>query len=136
LTLKIEDFLRDRLDEDQKVAEYAMRSTPGYPDDGVWAMDPEYPSDFGCRIEGQGITIYDEGGHDEYQAAHIARHDPASTLVDLQSKREILADYVNVVALGDVLHNPVNSMVTKVMLRQIRHLASVYSDHPDYDQEW
>lgn len=54
-----------------------------------------------CRIEGTGtpgITIYDEGGRDEDQADHIARHDPARVLAEVAAKRAILS-----------LHDPGNT---------------------------
>lgn len=38
-----------------------------------------------------GMIIYDEGGHDEADAAHIAAHDPAWALRDVAAKRAILA---------------------------------------------
>lgn len=70
-------FIEARLAEDEAVA----RAAGGR----VWSVDP----DNACRVEG-GITIYDEGGHNEHQAAHIARKDPARALRQVAVKRQIL----------------------------------------------
>lgn len=56
-------------------------------DDGRW-----HTGEFGdqSRIDGIGITIYDEGGHDEDQARHIAHNDPAHVLRQVAAHRRIL----------------------------------------------
>src|SRR5688500_18090508 len=42
------------------------------------------------RVEGDDLTIYDEGGHSEAHAAHIARWDPARVLAEVAAKRAII----------------------------------------------
>jgi hypothetical protein len=54
------------------------------PDDGVWTQDHG-------TVVGKGIHIYDEGGHDPEQAAHIAAWDPARVLAECAAKRQIIA---------------------------------------------
>lgn len=47
-----------------------------------------------CRVDGSdGMIIYDEGGHDAADAAHIARYDPAWALADIGVKRKLLAEH-------------------------------------------
>jgi sRNA-binding protein len=58
-------------------------------DDGEWRTGSGSASD-ACRVEGIGITIYDEGGHTEEQAAHIAFQDPARALRRVAAHRKIL----------------------------------------------
>ena len=71
-----------------------------------------------------GTVVYDEGSPDEYQARHIARHDPARVLREVEAKRAILA-------LREA--SPVGSPVLTFALC---HLAAVYSGHTDYDPAW
>lgn len=87
-------FITARLDEDDEVAAFAAKTRSGRPG-GNWKVDCD------CmglctnycdarRVEGDNITIYDEGGHGNYQAQHIARHDPARVLVEVAAKRRRL----------------------------------------------
>jgi hypothetical protein len=63
------------------------------------------------------------------QAAHIARHSPARVLLDVEVKRLVIADYLRLDAAGDLLERGVLESV-------LRHLASAYADHPDYNPSW
>jgi hypothetical protein len=85
--------LRAWLDEDERIARLAGA--------GSWHVECDYtPGECppGCkcwhrRIEGDGspgITIYNEGGHDEDQADHITRHDPRWVLAEVSAKRALL----------------------------------------------
>lgn len=134
-------FLNARLDEDEAIARGAA---PGpYPRDadpplGVWLVQ------YGTEITGSGMTIYDEGGHDDAQATHIARHDPARVLREVAAKRAILAehkmhrttDYHNSTIWYCAGCNWINEEDDTLRCDTTLHLASVYSDHPDYRQEW
>ncbi|MGW3545882.1 DUF6221 family protein [Nocardia niigatensis] len=57
-----------------------------------------------------------------YHAEHIARHDPARVLRQCAMMRIALGWY-----LDDDEH---------VMRATIRAIAAIWSDHPDYQQEW
>lgn len=78
--------------------------------DGVWAVrhdgcDEECPDPcpkagqchagycWHCTVEGDSICIYDEGGHDGDQAAHIARHDPQDVTAGCEAKLAILDEH-------------------------------------------
>lgn len=41
-------------------------------------------------VDGADICIYDEGGHDQAQAEHIARHDPRGRIADCEAKLAII----------------------------------------------
>lgn len=84
-------WLRAQLDEDERVALAARKGASGWDGDGVWTTD-DRDSAGQCRIEGDVITIYDEGGHTEAHAKHIALWDPARVLADIDAKRRILAE--------------------------------------------
>lgn len=55
-------------------------------------------------------------------AGHIARHDPARVLREVEAKRRILA-----------LHEELNE---PHLYEAVQHLAAVWSDHPGYRPEW
>ena len=45
------------------------------------------------RVEGDDITVYDEGGHDAGQALHIALHDPQDVIADCEAKLATLDEH-------------------------------------------
>lgn len=51
--------------------------------DGQWTAN-------GCHIEGDSFEIYDEGGHSDEQAAHIAANDPAHVMRTIRVHRKWL----------------------------------------------
>ena len=115
-------FLRDRLDETAAKAEAARGDG-----DGRWHQDDadRYP---GRIVDSKGgIVTFDEGAPDEAQAAHIARHDPARVLAEVETKRRIIARVENHAFLmgRDEIHGDL-----------LRLLALTYADHPDYREEW
>ncbi len=62
------------------------------------------------------VTLDSEGlspSVGEAAGRHIARHDPARVLRECEAKRRIVEGH-----------------------KTLRALASVYSDHPDYDEAW
>lgn len=118
MTPGLTDFLQDRLDEDEAAAK-ACQSPPPWK-----AADHE--SDTWIVTDGGGEPlIYDEGTPSLEEARHIARHDPGRVLREVKAKRAILRAEMDR-ALGGVLG------YSSVLL----DLASIYSDHPDYRQEW
>ncbi|TXS36936.1 hypothetical protein EAO72_26485 [Streptomyces sp. or43] len=69
-----------------------------------------------------------------WRGEHIARHDPARTLREVDAKRVLLADYERFVAerrsmMGGWDSYPEPSPV-------LTAFAAVYADHPDYRPEW
>jgi hypothetical protein len=101
------------------------------------------------RVEGDDICIYDEGGHDEDQAEHIARHDPPRALREVEAKRAIIAAHrpwhdeveppdvrICSVCVSDKDGYPEQWVMDLWPCLPLRALAAVYSDHPDYDEAW
>ena len=111
-------FITARLDEDEAAAKLAAR------EGGTWAQADPGGMDSGSIFSLGGQVVCDVGAPDEYQAAHIARHDPARALREVAFKRAILAQRE---------HGPAGSPVLTNALYQ---LAAVYSDHPDYRPWW
>lgn len=77
------------------------------------------------------------------QAAHIARHDPARVLREVQAKRRVMErhcpgmrtrDYVYCQACPDDRDGFPDVPIDECP--ELRDLAAIYSDHPDYRKEW
>jgi Family of unknown function (DUF6221) len=139
------EFLKARLDEDEKIAGESREWGVRHHDcaDPVWDVC-EQPCEFAkmcaegrcthVAIEGDdGMRIYDEGGHDVVDAAHIARHDPARVLRAVDAKRAVLRLH-----MAEPGQHPdfCGHDLRELPCPTPRLLASEYSDHPDYKQEW
>lgn len=143
--MDIVEFLTARLNENQATAEGAQGSGSG-----KWRTVSHFGEE-ARRVEGETpdeFSIYDEGGHDEHQAAHIARHDPAHVLAEVAAQRRILVRHwdgngcpVCLIEM-DVEEGPDgNGHGYPVMhwtepCETLRDLAAPYADHPDYDPAW
>lgn len=141
-------FLRARLDEDEAAAKAAHL--------GPWDLETEVggfgpvayvlmplPPHKGART---GLTRYIPlGTQDADTAAHIARHDPARVLREVEAHRAILARHAATRGSFQLIC-PVCWTIGRIdgadlegdpwPCVTVRHLAAVYSDHPDYDPEW
>lgn len=105
------EWLRLQLDEDEQLARAAAGPSPG---GGEWMMS-------------------DTGRHPGYtpeQAEHIALHDPARVLREVEAKRRLIGahpelDRCTACAAGESGRCP-----------NLRLLALPYSDRPGYREEW
>ena len=69
---------------------------------------------------------------DEHVADHIARHDPARVLADVESKRrivELARENTQRWEAGETQFLPDDTAC-------VLQLASVFADHPDYQEAW
>lgn len=92
--------LTEALDEAEKQAKAALHHPLGDDDSvfgqrvgtdsGVWVVDEH--DDRQVVSPTDSIFIYNEGGHNEDQAAHIARWDPATVLRLVERDRALLDD--------------------------------------------
>ena len=179
--MDIVEFLRARLDEDEAVARAAVipaHNKPGaykpHPELAEWFYDgdeveyvqtPEmlahkYPDRLYVTMDREGLGPSVEAD----VANHIARHDPARVLREVEAKRRIVDLHANwpvlvqgqpkyemqqMDATGFVSFRATQqtAWLTEREYRErfgveppaapmIRALASVYADHPDYDPEW
>lgn len=122
MTLK--EFLRARLDEDERAARRAKAFKYDRPTDAPWER---------ARLaveQGMGLSS------DE----HIARRDPARTLREVEAKRRIVVLYEEVERNTGTLtarEDRRDARIERVALANvIRLLAAAYADHPDYDEAW
>ncbi len=155
-------FLRARLDEDEMTAMAAGDSHPWV----VWVQpDKGYPqrvTEYGtARLICETYTgPWDNTGlkWPPTVANHIARHDPARVLADVQAKRAILDLHAPVVSTAvavldgtgsrDVEPDTAEEILSREVVclacfgapaapcKTLQHLAAVYADHPDYDEKW
>lgn len=161
MTTDLPTFLLARLAEDEAVARAAVgkyRSESwhlGRYDETVLCFPPSSPEKVAWNLEHNGPERAAEhaewGGFvtDDQTAPHIARHDPARVLAEVAAKRAIVASLdltpcpcqtSSRCVIHDSSAGPPEfareryvDFVTEVALR---HLASVYTDHPDYDERW
>lgn len=137
-------FLHARLDEDELMARAA---TPKVADPrmepGVWEHVGE------TRIEGYLLTIFPGGGHDEADAEHIARHDPARVLAEVEAKRRIVelhgravlragggAQYFATQTVCRSCEPPQQLLGAAWPCETLRLLALPYASHPAFKEEW
>ncbi|WP_128977268.1 DUF6221 family protein [Streptomyces roseicoloratus] len=117
------EFLTARLDEDERTARGVLWDGSG--NELQWSLP------FSATIQvGTELFTTDDGA----VAEHIARHDPARVLAEVDAKRRILADYERFVAerrrmMGGWDSYPEVSPI-------LAALALPYADHPDYDEAW
>ena len=144
--MTLTEFLLARLAEDEAAAKAASAiskwdaeardhvKVPAAP--AIWVTADGYGSGAVERTNGDphdvGIVVYDEGCPNDAEATHIARHDPARVLADVESKRRIVEMF------SGNLHERWDDgfEAEKIGREVLRALAAVYADHPDYQEAW
>lgn len=111
-------FLRERLAEDEQVARKATaRQTGGE----TWTYD-------GTGVQaGSGLTVAQR--QVPVLAEHIARHDPARVLAEIETKRRMIDECERTV---DYDSRGMMSMAEDFL----RLLALPYAEHPEHREEW
>jgi hypothetical protein len=122
-------FYRARLDEDEAAANAATPGEWAALDGGVMSIanDTQWP------VSGT------ESDRDRADRVHIARHDPDSTLRDIEADRLLLAAYEAVLAeCHSMLHDrrPRKYGEHDGLHKAVRIRAARFSGHPDYQAGW
>jgi hypothetical protein len=147
----LEAFLTARLDEDEAAAKAAPGSRwRAFADEDVagasvfdehWRLlEPtRYDNDPFSGKPPAAAAQYIERGRDEL-VTHIARHDPARVLREVEAKRKILGAYVYASrhdrpGTSDY-KDGVSDGEVEALAMAAHALAAVWSDHPDYDPGW
>ena len=142
--LTLAGFLAARLGEDEAAAKAAAKfGTEGFLGRPAWV------NQYGMVVDAADVdwAITDLGGtaiHGDAVYAHIARHDPARVLREVQAKRTLLRYFTD-----PQTHEPLSVLIAPDAYALgrgegttlpgswiLRELAAVYSDHPDYREEW
>lgn len=133
-------FVSARLDEHEAAAREACDG-----DSGKWFMgdrwnvyraedDARYDEDY--QGEENRLVVY---GNVKPQSEHIALHDPFRVLREVEAGRDLLAAYEEIRQLNDE-ESPSERAMRMAMAEVVRMLvisrARVWSDHPDYRDEW
>ena len=127
-------FLRARLDEDEWSARHAFAdhnsATPNWCEPTTGVVDTGGPGIEDLIAIGDGPI-----------ARHVARHDPARVLAEVDAKRRIIDDHPILTAWKictrcSDFHNtePVNKIPGPCLT--LRLLALPYNTHPDYQKTW
>lgn len=121
-------FLKARLDEDEQVARLAIP--------GPWVSDGYYSVASEALGEGRSVICEGDCGggvHDSETSAHIARHNPARVLADIDAKLRLLTQFE---LRGNSVRATVVPTTGGVWDDLLRMLALPYAEHADYDQRW
>lgn len=117
-------WLRAQIDDDERIAR-ATNSQPGQR--YSWEVRERSPRDLPeIYLKGEHFRVVDE--LDDESAAHIARHDPARVLREVEAKRRLLHDFGGFFGLDDFPRGLVEYAFKLVALP--------YSDRPGYREEW
>jgi hypothetical protein len=131
--LTLVEFLRARAQDEEDGARAAADAYHGLtwtsPGDGTVVGDSPHH-----------VTIMYDEGSPLALADHIARHDPARVLADVEAKRAVLdrLEFVRDTS-PPVAHVRALDMKTgaDAALRDVAHFLAVpYASHPDYRAEW
>lgn len=139
--LTLVEFLRARLDEDARIASAACWDDQS----DVWTARPpqaRYERYAIVDYLGDGVVaVTPENADDDGVGQHIARHDPARVLAEVEGKRKLVAAYESAVTafgaaevgttVSDLMTGSVNSLRYALQL-----LALPYAGHEDYKAEW
>lgn len=143
------EFLKARLDEDEQGAHAAIRGgNPAVGELGQWSAYLEGGDD-GWAVEDDAAGIAPGVVGDERVAAHVARHDPARVLREVETKRQLLhahaRDHECISLLDQGEHSVVDDRPWEYWEAKdtaehgpclvVRLIALPYSDHPDYREE-
>jgi hypothetical protein len=109
-------FVSARLDEDETAATEAARLRVRNPEPWYDASDERF--------------AFPEDG------THIARHDPARVLREVEAGRARVALYLDLTAEYERTRHGADMMRRDALLAVLRYDAAAWSDHPDYRPEW
>lgn len=145
------EFLTARLEEDEKTATAAAELCGCHPPAPVWTHiddpddgdrivienDPHTDRLTKLKLSRKWHRTYTDGFH----AKHIALHDPARVLREVQAKRDLLAHAERSLADADRLETVGAQPADVFTIRApaewtLSILAAIYSDHPSYRKEW
>ncbi|WP_327249880.1 DUF6221 family protein [Streptomyces sp. NBC_01320] len=127
-------FLRDRLDEDEKMS--------GTASEGPWSVDN---GDYAKLVYGADQSAVLCGGcwggeasvfESTADALHIVRHDPARVLAVVEAKRAAIGHYEKLRRFAETERRQEYLLVEGAGAVVIKMLALPYADHPGYRDDW
>lgn len=133
------EFLTARLAEDEQIARAAAaRASDWHSSKGNVGGGGEF-TDLGDPDEeqywhGDEVIVYDEGWPLVDEATHIARHDPARVLREVEAKRALIESLRSYIQYVETYENGVDA--DGELADKLKPMAAIYSDHPGYDPKW
>lgn len=133
----------EQLDEDERIARATLWDDDGALGSGGWYAYDRGPRDGFREARWVVIDRADEGvmdsrpqaADDQAVARHIAEHDPARVLREIDTKRRALDHYARIcehTKHGDEAY----VLAEGAVAQQIKIMASGYSHRPGYREEW
>jgi hypothetical protein len=123
-------FLRDRLNEDERYARATTERQPYDEWDAVGAGGDDDVAQSWWEVAK--IARMERSPAARALAQHIARHDPARVLRDIEAKRDLL----RVAERAHDYHETFTSGFASALEGVLRLFAVAYAEHPDYRAEW
>ncbi|MFD5491586.1 DUF6221 family protein [Streptomyces sp. NPDC127091] len=145
-------WLGQQLDEDERTARAAaepeqwveLNRAPQQSWSVEYWADPDRAAVVAGGSSAHPVAVTTQGMADtdaEARAAHIATHDPARVLREIDAKRQILRDLeqaeftLSKAQPGTMPHDLMTGAVN-YLRRAVRHHAAVYDQRPGYKEEW
>ena len=141
----LEEFLAARLDEDEATAKAAAKVEPEDKETSGWYGHAQWVAKYGTVVDACDDDYAMMIESTDEVCAHIARHDPARVLREVEAKRRRLERYLGqsgydlpdgVQEGRDPDERESDQAVKDALEQEVREDAAVYSDHPDYDEAW
>ncbi|WP_280381043.1 DUF6221 family protein [Nocardia wallacei] len=133
--MTIVEFIEARVLEDEQTARAAAASEDIFDGSGLASHPDWLVRDFGY----EGISVWDgsyftadDDDRETDLTRHMSRHDPARVLRQCAAMRNVVKQYR---LLCPTQFNWPEGMLETLELN-IRSLASIWSDHRDYREEW
>jgi hypothetical protein len=147
--MTLEEFLRARLDEDERLADRAASLCGCHPSAPSWTFkDGDGPTDGRIliaddphpNIKRKLSRRWNNTYEGLFAAEHIARHDPARVLAEVEVKRRIIdlhgGDGHECIEHTDEQGDLLDAFTPEHPCPTLRLLARPYASHPDYRDEW
>jgi hypothetical protein len=136
--MDLAQFLRARLEEDEQAARLAAEECGGN-----WSYDERAVV---ADREGDMVAVGSQDFMEPERGVHIARHDPARVLAEVDAKRELIKlhksaklSYLPSRERGCVTCSTAqawDAQANEANCQTLRLLALPYADHADYRDEW
>lgn len=125
-------FITARLDEDEAAAHEAVQETTGR-----WtAREAGWSGGLGVEDECGALILPASVPGPSPQYPHIARHDPARVLRDIDADRKLLAEHDRITGSVARYRNGENIAALVAIQTAVRIRAARFSDHHDYRAGW
>lgn len=142
MTYELVQWLTTQMDEDEQIARAACWDDHS----DVWTARPPQASYERCTVvdylDDGVVAVTPENADDDGVGQHIARHDPARVLREIEAKRQLLEEFSQTGAVPDTPERRASPSwkgdfgYLQGLARAVYLLALPYADRPGYREEW